>query len=125
MNKILFVAAFFALSSQANANLVVNGSFEDNGPEREQMASFQKFPGWTTVEGAGIEVRNNVVGTAQDGARFVELDSHYKAGQRYTNSAMEQTINTVVGASDIYSRFITLHASINPAQPTVFLFLEQ
>lgn len=101
MNKILFATAFFALSSQANANLVVNGSFEDNGPGANKWQVYKNIPGWSTVSGPGIEVRNNVVGLAQDGNQFVELDSHNKSGK--ANSTMQQKISTTLGSDYLLS----------------------
>lgn len=73
----------------ASTNLLLNGSFEDNVIGAGNYATFGSLIGWTG--GAyGIELRNNVVGTAQSGVNFVELDST-------ENSSMFQTIHTVAG----------------------------
>ena len=87
-------------SAAASTNLVVNGSFEDisGSPGIQQLANntwnvFNSLPGWTTVSGAGIEVRRNVAGVAQDGVQFVELDSH----NANPNSTMQQVLSTVSG----------------------------
>lgn len=99
-----------AISNASSVNLIVNGSFEttptsiNNG----QWRVYQSILGWSSVSGSGIEVRNNVAGTAQDGSKYVELDSHNFSqtsaanndrnnASVITNSAMEQTIQTVQG----------------------------
>ncbi len=43
-----------------------------------------------TTSGPGLEIRNSVVGEAQDGQNFVELDSHNAID---TNSVIAQTIS--------------------------------
>lgn len=96
MHKSLTVLFLLALPFQVNANLVVNGSFENNGPGQAGWNVYQSIPGWTTVSGPGIEVRNNVAGTAQDGMQFVELDSHNRSMN--ANSSMQQAISTVLGS---------------------------
>lgn len=94
------------ISGAAQANLLVNGSFEDvstgvlvvpnqgpdttpaNGIASGQWAVFSSIPGWVAGAGTrGIEVRNNVAGTAHSGVNFVELDSHPGPG---SNSSMSQ-----------------------------------
>jgi hypothetical protein len=102
MNKTLIaavIATLLAAPTMASAagNLIVNGSFEDTstaaGVQTQGAGSWHVYnviPGWATVSGAGIEVRNNVAGTAFAGASFVELDS-------YNNSAMKQTVATTAG----------------------------
>ena len=73
----------------ASTNLLVNGSFEDDVIGAGSYATFGSLVGWNG--GAeGIELRNNVVGTAQNGVNFVELDVD-------NNSSMFQTIHTVAG----------------------------
>ncbi len=85
------IAAVLGASSFANAaTLVQNGSFEDTVVNSGSWGIFNSLPGWTTDTGNGIEVRNNAVGTAQDGNNFVELDTT-------ANSNMMQTISTVLG----------------------------
>lgn len=115
MHKLLTLLFLFALPFQVHANLVVNGSFENNGPGKNGWDVYQTIPGWTTLSGPGIEVRNNVVGTAQDGKQFVELDSHNKS--RNANSVMQQTISTVSGSeynlSFYYSPRINQPSSTN------------
>jgi hypothetical protein len=90
----LLAAPMFA--SAAPVNLVVNGSFEDisSAAGVQQLASgtwdtFASLPGWSSNNN-GIEVRNNVAGTAFDGNQFVELDAA-------RNSIAYQSISTVLG----------------------------
>lgn len=87
MKKFLITAFLFSVSNIASANSIANGSFEDTTQNSGTWSVYSSINGWTTVSGAGIEIRNNVIGTAQDGNNFVELDSH-------NNSAMAQTIAT-------------------------------
>ena len=68
-----------------SGNLVVNGSFEDTSVTLGTWIPLSDILGWTSSN--GIEVRNNVAGTASDGNNFVELDV-------YSNSNMVQTLNT-------------------------------
>lgn len=92
MKKLLVSAILLSASGIANANLVQNGSFE---ADIQANGTWNVYPslsgGWTSVSGAGIELRNNVYGLASDGSNFVELDSH-------NNSAMQQVITTSVGS---------------------------
>jgi len=84
-----------AITLAAQPNLLINGSFEDNAVANGKWNVFTNISGWTST-GAGIEVRNNIVGSAIDGVKFVELDS-------YSNSGMFQTVGTSVGSSYNFS----------------------
>ncbi len=106
------VSLFFALPLLSQAatlttpNLVTNGGFENTGSVSVGSGSWiafgasvvasnrttQLLPGWTMDTGFGIEVRNNVAGTAFEGARFVELDS-------FDDTSMSQWIQTRAGAA--------------------------
>jgi hypothetical protein len=91
-----------AMASAGSASTVVNGSFEDvsggsvllnNG----SWVVYDTLPGWTTIDGNGIEVQTNpTLGSidAQDGNRYVELDSHPGGN---SNSTMRQQISLGVG----------------------------
>lgn len=92
MKKYLLALGLLSITSLANANLITNGSFEDTHQAAGTWSVYSHINGWSTTQGDGIEIRNNVVGTAQDGVNFVELDSN-------NNSAMKQIIATSVGAS--------------------------
>lgn len=98
MKKLLATLALLAsplLALAATPNLVVNGSFEDNLLAKGQWSNFGSLNGWTGV-GAGIELRNNIAGSAFDGLNYVELDTT-------KNSSMFQTIATTAGQSYNFS----------------------
>jgi hypothetical protein len=94
MFKTLLAAAALcgAAPAFAAANLLIDGSFESAVlPDGDYgMYGGNSLYGWTAVGGGLIEVRRDIVGTAQDGDYFVELDST-------ANAAMSQTIATVAG----------------------------
>ncbi len=73
----------------ADADLIVNGSFEKSALNHA-WAVYPTIEGWNTTSGSGIEVQNNVAGASYLGSQHVELDSH-------SNSAMEQLVDTVFG----------------------------
>ena len=75
---------------QPNANLIVDGGFEQLrlAPGTWQVVS--QLPGWNLASGPGIELQNNVAGRAAEGAQLVELDSH-------ASSAIYQDVQTVPG----------------------------
>ena len=88
-NKSLICVALAASAFAAQAsNLVANGSFEQVSATNTQTASswnnYSSIIGWTGGP-AGIEVRDNVAGTAQNGSNYVELDTS-------RNSSMYQDI---------------------------------
>lgn len=95
MNKLLIAIMLLSATSLANANLVRNGSFEDTPQANGSWAVYNSINGWTTASGPGIEIRNNVAGTASNGVNFVELDSHNGSD---TNSAMAQSITSSAGS---------------------------
>jgi hypothetical protein len=120
------LAAVLAMPTMAGAqNLVVNGSFEDvsfaPGTQNQDAGSWSVYasiPGWTTVAGPGVEVRNEAVGAAQDGVDFIELDSHYSIE---TNSWIQQTIAGTEAHQDYslsfwYSPRIGESAATNPIE---------
>ncbi|MCB1636418.1 MAG: PEP-CTERM sorting domain-containing protein [Xanthomonadales bacterium] len=92
----LFVTLFApVLVHAAPVNLLTNGSFEDvnaapgiQSQAANSWAIYNSLPGWNSTN--GIEVRNNVAGTAQDGSSFVELDTT-------RNSIAMQTVSTQAG----------------------------
>lgn len=84
------IIAGLALTNSAQANLILNESFEQPQIANHSWQVFNSIVGWTTSFGAGIEIQNNMTGSAYDGNQFVELDSHY-------NSAMYQQVNTQAG----------------------------
>lgn len=87
MKKMLAIAALLSAPALAQANLVVNGSFEDYASVTAgTWRNFGSGYGWETSN-LGVEIRNNVAGTAADGVRFAELDTT-------GNSWIFQTIHT-------------------------------
>lgn len=104
----LVATALLSSAAGASTNLIVNGSFEDisSDPGIQHVANgswsvLSVLPGWTTTFGAGIEVRRNVAGAAQNGVQFVELDSHSsiagKPASYNSNSSMAQSVTTASG----------------------------
>ncbi len=79
MKKTLLVAGLLA-SLSANANLIVNGSFElqSNNPGTATLFSdASPLTGWERAPGSGspyVETRNNFRGVASEGVNFAELD---------------------------------------------------
>lgn len=94
MKKILLVAGLFA-SLNANANLIVNGSFESQSNGEGAYTRFSNgvnpLTGWTIATGSGnpyVETRNSIVGEASDGENFAELD---------VSDPQDSTFNTGLG----------------------------
>lgn len=89
-------------------SILVNGSFESlpvalgDG----QWTVLTSLAGWTLDPTSGVEVRRNVVGNAQDGLVFVELDTNAGGGfDSSTNSWISQSVQTVAGAHYTLSWF--------------------
>ncbi|KQV54079.1 MULTISPECIES: PEP-CTERM sorting domain-containing protein [unclassified Duganella] len=91
MKKLLTAFLFFAAGSAyaGPIDLITNGSFEKNPIAAGSWTIKSGLDGWS-VGSKGVEVRNNVAGTAQDGGNFLELDST-------GNSWISQTIDTIAG----------------------------
>ncbi len=86
-----FAAACAALLATFSAQAgLINGSFEANLQTTGTYGIYSSLVGWQGGS-AGIELRNNNTGAAQDGANFVELDTT-------GNSSMWQTVLTTAGA---------------------------
>ena len=94
MKKIIALAALAAITASASAaNLLTDGSFESISQAAGTWNVYQgaNLPGWTvTPTTHGLEVRNDVAGTAENGANFIELDG-------YENDKISQSFATVVG----------------------------
>jgi hypothetical protein len=87
MKKLLAIVALLGAPALAQANLVVNGSFEDySSVTAGNWSIFGSGNGWTTGAN-GVEIRNAVAGTAAQGVRFAELDTT-------ANSWISQIIQT-------------------------------
>ena len=76
-------------SASAHANLILNGSFEADAQAAGTWNIYPNLTGWTGGAN-GIELRNNVDGSAYDGANFIELDTT-------ANSSATQNIGTTSG----------------------------
>ncbi|MCX2863441.1 DUF642 domain-containing protein [Paucibacter sp. PLA-PC-4] len=83
----LLASPLLALASPVN--LVNNGSFETEVKSNGQWSNYSSLTGWN-AGARGVELRNNVAGSALDGSNFVELDTT-------GNSWISQTIATVAG----------------------------
>lgn len=100
------------LTLTAHANLIVNGSFEDNGVAPGNWAYFDSanVNGW---EGSNIEIWNSFGGvTAPDGKQHAELNAHPYTGSVFS---IFQTFNTVVGQTYDVSFFYSARESSNEA----------
>ncbi len=83
------VALPFAGFAATDDNLLTNGSFESTLLRNGSWSNLSSIDGWT-VGNKGVEVRNNVSGSALDGHNFVELDTT-------GNSSISQSFATVAG----------------------------
>jgi len=88
MKRIALLLLLATLPTLANANLLVNGSFEADAQAAGTWNIYPSLTGWTGLN--NIELRNNVAGQASDGVNFVELDTN-------SNNSMYQSISTVLG----------------------------
>ncbi len=82
------MAAAVTTANAASVNLVQNGGFEADIQASGTWNNYANLTNWTGGS-KGIELRNNVVGTASEGVNFVELDTT-------DNSSISQIINTVL-----------------------------
>jgi hypothetical protein len=87
-----FVAAAQQPDAGREANLVVNGGFEEPMILEGYYAHADALPGWTLAFGPAIEVQNRIAGAPFEGRQFVELDSS-------ANSGIAQLLKTAPGAS--------------------------
>jgi hypothetical protein len=92
MKRLILSALLTAplLSLAATGNLISNGSFESTAQSSGSWNIYNSIAGWTAGS-LGVEVRNNVAGTALDGSNFIELDTT-------GNSSISQSFATIAGA---------------------------
>jgi hypothetical protein len=88
----------------ANADLIVNGGFEDPDIPTGSFAVFGGITGWYLTSGSGIEIQDNIAGSPFEGDQLVELDS-------FSNSGMAQDVGTSSGA--IYELIFAFSARPN------------
>ncbi len=117
MKKTLALALFAAsmvtplAAFAAPTELLINGSFEDNSMGNGNWNVFYgatALTGWSAAAN-GVELRNNIAGTASAGVNFVELDT-------YSNSSISQTVSTVAG--QWYSLSFSYSNRVNTALDT-------
>lgn len=93
--KIALVSATASLfATTANANLLVNGSFENPDVASGKWGWFTSanVPGWN---GSNIEIWDNYAGvSAYEGSQFAELNAHPNSGQPFS---IFQSFTTVAG----------------------------
>lgn len=78
-------------------NLLINGSFEADVQATGTFSNPAMLTGWTGGP-HGIELRDNVAGSAYDGKNFIELEST-------ANSSMSQSFSTTIGQTYLLSFF--------------------
>lgn len=101
----------------AEANLIVNGGFEDPNIPSSSWSVFSSITGWTTTFGPGIEIQDHVAGSPFEGGQFVELDS-------YGNSGMSQSVATTSGASYLLSFAYSPRPGVGSASNGIELLIE-
>ena len=69
---------------------IVNGGFEDPDIATRTWKYFTSIPGWTPINGCGIEIQNHAAGSPHEGDQFVELNSQCKSGLTQTVEAEAQ-----------------------------------
>ncbi len=112
LNKFIAAAALAALSAAASAagNLVTDGDFESTGLAAGTWVPLSNgdsaAAGWTATN--GLEIRNAVAGDAQHGSNFAELDVN-------VNSAISQSLATVVGQQYLLSFWVQDRAGVDAA----------
>jgi hypothetical protein len=92
--RCLSIIAGFLLAASANANLIVNGGFEDNAvaPGNWNYFSSASVNGW---DGDNIEIWNQMGGVvAPEGLQHAELNAHPFDGSLFT---IYQNFATVIG----------------------------
>lgn len=94
--KVVVLTTTLLASINANANLIINGGFEDPNINTGKWAWFtsNNVNGW---EGSNIEIWDTYGGfQAFEGTQHAELNSHGQNGQPFS---IFQTFSTVIGAT--------------------------
>lgn len=110
--KLFGAALGLILATSANANLIVNGGFEDNDVAAGGWTylSANDVNGW---EGSNIEIWDHVNGVvAPEGQQHAELNAHPYTGFMFS---IYQTFNTVIGQSYDVSFFYSARSSNDEA----------
>ena len=79
-SKIVAAATLSLLAFSSQAQIVSNGSFEENLQASGSWSIYSDLVGWTGM--SNIELRNNMSGVAQDGNNYVELDTTNKMSMK-------------------------------------------
>jgi hypothetical protein len=87
--KNIALAVALAIPAFANANIIINGSFESTNQTNATSSTYAGVTGWTST--SGINISHNFAGSASDGFNFAKLDTGT------SNSTMQQVVATVVG----------------------------
>jgi hypothetical protein len=96
----LAAAALVLAPLAAQANLIINGGFENPTLSSGSWGVYDNISGWTKTFGSGIEIQNNAAGASYEGSQHVELDSHHGS---QTNSGMQQTVATTASSQYLLS----------------------
>ena len=115
MKKIIALAALAAISATASAagNLFTDGSFESIVQAPGTWNTYTSVPGWIVTKANGqatsngLEIRDNIAGTAEDGHNFIELDG-------YENDMIKQSFATTVGKEYEISFWFADRAGVKP-----------
>jgi hypothetical protein len=103
-NRIAAISAFsislaiaapsIAIAAPVSANLILNGSFENNPISAGSWKSFSDIDGWM-ADSNNFEIWNNYGGvTAKEGSHFAELNADPGTGAAFS---FYQNISTVIG----------------------------
>ena len=106
------VAICFTTSMSSFANLITNGSFEDNAVNTNSWSWFTatNVNGW---EGSNIEIWDSFQNfDAFDGVQLAELNSHGQNGQAFS---IFQTFDTTIGDNYYMSFAYSARANTNEA----------
>jgi hypothetical protein len=115
MKKIIALASLAAISATASAagNLFTDGSFESIVQPTGTWNTYTSVPGWVVTKAngmttsTGLEIRDNVAGTAEDGHNFIELDG-------YENDMIKQSFATTIGKNYEVSFWFEDRAGVGP-----------
>ena len=93
MKHVIISAFLVTLSTFANANIVQNGSFEQNSQANYIWVFYtgNSVNNWNILSGAGVETRNDVESIALNGVDYIALDAH-------NNTVIAQSVTTSAGA---------------------------
>jgi hypothetical protein len=109
--KSIIWLAGLVLAGSANANLIVNGGFEDNSVASGNWGYFSAADvnGW---EGSNVEIWHNLASAAPEGQQHAELNAHPYTGSVFS---IFQSFATVVGQAYDVSFFYSARSSHDEA----------